>query len=214
MVWRRGFVGEDGFEISPSDQASASVIQSALAQHPAVKVTHVDEEEQWLVEDCLRVEAGLNLFSYEIRDDITPVEAGLAFAVHPSKRRSKDFPGARLILDQLKGRELKRKRVGLIGSGSMEAGDMIYDLSGHHLIGEVTSGLFSPHFEANIAMGYIDLETLQSDWAVHVTNGMALTVRSRESEGSTEAKICQLPFVPHSSLGRVKRQSPPIVTQG
>jgi glycine cleavage system aminomethyltransferase T len=55
MVWRRGFVGEDDFEISPSDQASASVIQSALEQHPAVKVTHVDEEEQWLVEDCLRV---------------------------------------------------------------------------------------------------------------------------------------------------------------
>jgi glycine cleavage system aminomethyltransferase T len=103
----------------------------------------------------------------------------VAFAVHPSKRRSKDFPGARLILDQLKGRGLKRKRVGLIGSGSMEAGDMIYGLSGHHLIGEVTSGLFSPHFEANIAMVYIHLGTLQPDWAVHVTNGMALTVRSR-----------------------------------
>ena len=130
--------------------------------------------------DSLRLEAGLCLYGNDLTEDITPVEAGLAWtggaclgrgAVRPAararagisrtrgrdagkRRREKfDFLGGAVVKQQLAEGATKR-RVGLIVPAGAPARQhsKLLDAAGAE-IGEVTSGGFSPCLQKNIAMG-------------------------------------------------------------
>ena len=44
--------------------------------------------------DSLRLEAGLPLYCHDLNETISPVEAGLNFALSKRRRLAGDFPGA------------------------------------------------------------------------------------------------------------------------
>jgi aminomethyltransferase len=136
-----------------------------------------------------RLEAGMCLYGNDIDHTTTPVEAGLSWLVAKRRRTTADFPGATVIIDQLRNGP-RRKRVGLKSKGpSARAGATVYamtDASDDDIVGYVTSGCPSPSLGGNIAMGYVRSELAKSGTKV------LLAVRDKH----VEATVCTLPFVP------------------
>jgi aminomethyltransferase len=179
-VARAGYTGEDGFEISvPAAQAPA--LAAALLEAPEVALAGLGAR------DSLRLEAGLPLYGNDIDETTDPIAAGLAWTIGKRRRMAWDFAGAAAVQACLDDGPA-RLRVGLRpeGRAPARAGTPILAAQGQ-VIGQVTSGGFSPSLGAPIAMGYIRRD--------HAADGtpVRLMVRSRE----LPAIVVPLPFVPH-----------------
>ncbi len=104
--------------------------------------------------DTLRFEACLPLYGRELSPEITPIEAGLGFAVKPEKG---DFIG-RDILAAQKKEGAPRKLVGIemIDHGIPRTNYPVY--AGDEEIGEVTTGTKSPTLKKNVGLALIRTE--------------------------------------------------------
>ncbi|KAK0675538.1 GCST protein, partial [Pygoscelis papua] len=175
-VTRCGYTGEDGVEISvPAGQAVE--LAERLLGVPEVWPAGL------AARDSLRLEAGLCLYGNDIDETTTPAEAGLLWTLGKRRRAAMDFPGAAIIMAQVKEKP-KRKRVGLTsGAGAAGPCSPPCVLTSP---GTVTSGCPSPSLGKNIAMGYVE--------AVHSRAGTALTVEVRKKQHP--ALITKMPFVP------------------
>uniref|UniRef100_A0A8C0J1G4 Aminomethyltransferase n=1 Tax=Chelonoidis abingdonii TaxID=106734 RepID=A0A8C0J1G4_CHEAB len=146
-VTRCGYTGEDGVEISVPMGRAVELVE-LLLRDPQVQLAGL------AARDSLRLEAGLCLYGSDIDETTTPVEAALVWTLGKRRRVAMDFPGAKVIVPQIKGK-VKRKRVGLISTGPPIRPHMhILSLEGRP-IGEVTSGCPSPCLKKNVAMGYV-----------------------------------------------------------
>ncbi|XP_030667635.1 aminomethyltransferase, mitochondrial isoform X4 [Nomascus leucogenys] len=149
-VTRCGYTGEDGVEISVP-VAGAVHLATALLKNPEVKLAGL------AARDSLRLEAGLCLYGNDINEHTTPVEGSLSWTLGKRRRAAMDFPGAKVIVPQLKGK-VQRRRVGLMCEGApMRAHSPILNMEGIN-IGTVTSGCPSPSLKKNVAMGYVPCE--------------------------------------------------------
>lgn len=185
LVARSGYTGEDGFEILAS-ATFAPILWSMLLADARVRPVGLGAR------DSLRLEAGLPLYGHDADETVSPVEAGLAMAVSPSRRRKADFPGAARINRELDG-ELSRVRVGLLVDGApAREGAEIADASGV-VVGRVTSGGFSPTLNRPIAMGFVP-PALSAPGTK-----LAVLVRGR----SQSAEVTVMPFVPHRYVRKV-----------
>ncbi|XP_032065377.1 aminomethyltransferase, mitochondrial isoform X2 [Thamnophis elegans] len=177
-VTRCGYTGEDGVEISvPAKQAVE--LAEVLLRDTSV----------WLAglaaRDSLRLEAGLCLYGNDIDENTTPVEASLVWTLGKRRRVVMDFPGASIILAQIKEKP-KKKRVGLTSTGP-PIRQHVHILSPEgKAIGEVTSGCPSPCLQKNIAMAYVDSEFSKLN--------TALTVEVRKK--NYPALVTKMPFTP------------------
>jgi aminomethyltransferase len=179
VVSRSGYTGEDGFEILVKPEATANFWNTILADQ-RVKPIGLGAR------DSLRLEAGLPLYGHDLDDTVSPIEAGLNFAVSKRRRESADFPGAARILSELAG-NLGRVRVGLFVEGApAREGATIVDEHGTG-IGRVTSGGFAPSLSRAIALGFVDPR--------HAAPGTRLKVAVRDR--LQVAEVTTLPFVPH-----------------
>ncbi|MDH5728705.1 MAG: glycine cleavage system aminomethyltransferase GcvT, partial [Gammaproteobacteria bacterium] len=148
FIARTGYTGEDGFEVMlPQDEAEK--FWQALLD-AGVKPSGLGAR------DTLRLEAGMNLYGTDMDENITPLEAGLAWTVawEPADR---DFIG-RAVLDAQRG-NTKSKFVGLVleGKGVLRNHQkIIVEGIGE---GEVTSGSFSPTLGQAIAFARVPSET-------------------------------------------------------
>ncbi|ABM04436.1 glycine cleavage system T protein [Psychromonas ingrahamii 37] len=158
-VSRSGYTGEDGFEISvPAAQAEA-LARELLAF----------AEVEWIglgARDSLRLEAGLCLYGHDLDETTTPVEASLLWGISKARRaegsRPGGFPGADIILEQIKSKNITRKRVGLLGTSKapVREGCELFDAADNK-IGIVTSGTFGPSKGMPVAMAYVDVNCSQ-----------------------------------------------------
>lgn len=165
-----GYTGEDGFEII----GDPVLVDDLLSQ----------ESVQWVglgARDSLRLEAGLSLYGHELDDTITPIEAGLRWAIGQQRH----FLGAGILQQQI---ELgtNRIRVGLRLSpgGIPRQGAVIVD-SDQVPCGIVTSGGFSPNLECPVLLGLVTPSSRQNELFVDVRGQMRT------------ATLIKLPFVPH-----------------
>lgn len=135
---------------------------------------------------CYRLEAGLCLYGNDITIDTTPVEAGLTWLIAKRRRELRDFPGAEVILKQIKEGP-SRKRIGLVAASGPPArhGALIFDESGSKELGEVTSGCPAPSLGKNIAMGYVPTEFSK------IGGNLKLKIRDK----LCEAVVTKMPFV-------------------
>ena len=155
VVARSGYTGEDGFEIAVEARHAADLAERIL-HDPAVLPIGLGAR------DSLRLEAGLCLYSHDIDEGTTPVEAGLEWAIQPARRtggaRAGGFPGARPILGQI-AEGVARRRVGLRpdGRAPMREGTELHADADpdRSPVGRVTSGGFGPSLDAPVAMGYV-----------------------------------------------------------
>ena len=187
FVSRSGYTGEDGFEISvPAD--AAEELATKLLQQSDVAMIGLGAR------DSLRLEAGLCLYGNDIDESTTPIEAGLTWAIQPSRRfdgaRPGGFPGADIVLQQIAA-GASRMRVGLRpqGRGPIRAGAALFlEESAREPVGHITSGGFGPTINAPIAMGYVG-----ADVARH---GALLFAEVRGKR--LPVSIASLPFVRHN----------------
>lgn len=176
-VSRLGYTGEDGFELLVPAGAGIALSQRLLADD-RVKPIGLGAR------DSLRLESGLCLYGHDITADHEPVEAGLQWVIQKSRRESGDFPGAKRILSALQnGPEQKRVGIRPLERAPAREGTEIYHDG--QIVGQVTSGGFSPSLEIPIAMGYV-----RADLGLGGTR-IELMVRGK----LRPAEICQLPFV-------------------
>lgn len=181
FLTRTGYTGEDGFEISvPSDRAVDLAKTILERSGRKVRLTGLGAR------DSLRLEAGLCLYGNDMDEHVTPVEAGLTWAIGKRRRAEGGFLGAEVILKQVQEGP-RIRRVGLVSSGPPARGHSeIHDENGLDSIGEVTSGGFSPCLKKNIAMGYVKSGMHKA--GTHVK----ISVRGKSYDGV----ITKMPFVP------------------
>ena len=187
-ISRSGYTGEDGFEISVDSENVETVARTLLAQ-PEVKPIGLGAR------DSLRLEAGLPLYGHDLAPEITPVEAGLSFAISKRRKVEGGFPGADRVLKQLLDGPA-RKRVGLRIDGRQpvrEGANVVVDGA---VVGAVTSGGHGPALNTPIAMAYVP-SALAGDG-----QRLQIEVRGR----LLDATVVPMPFFPKNYVrqGAVK----------
>ena len=174
MISRTGYTGEDGFELycAPAD---APALWDALTAAGALPCGLG-------ARDTLRLEAAMPLYGHEMDEQVTPLEAGLGFAVKMTKE---DFIGKKALEE--KG-EPARKRIGLkvTGRGIIREHQDVY--LGDRLIGHTTSGTHCPYLGCPVAMALVDADCTEPGTKVEAD------VRGRR----VEAQIVPLPFYKRS----------------
>jgi aminomethyltransferase len=176
IVSRTGYTGEDGCElIVPA--ADAVPLWEQLVTNGAGDGL---QAAGLGARDTLRLEAAMPLYGHELSEQIDPYQAGLGFAVHLKDR---DFIGrAALVLS--KEASDRPRRVGLQIEGKRVAREHFTILAAGEVVGEVTSGTFSPTLERPIAMAYV-----RSDVA-DVGTQLKVDIRGRR----VSAEVVPLPF--------------------
>ena len=161
LVSRTGYTGEDGFEIYCRSEDGPALWRQLL---------QAGQEEGILpiglgARDTLRFEARLPLYGQELSADITPIEAGIGFAVKTEK--NVDFFGKSVLAEQ-KANGAPRKLVGIemIERGIPRHGYKVY--SGDKLIGEVTTGTQSPTLKKNVGLALLKKEYTELGTEVEV----------------------------------------------
>jgi len=147
-VCRTGYTGEHGYElVVPSAVAGAvwDILMGAGASHSMLPCGLGSR-------DTLRTEMGYPLHGQDISLEVTPVEARLGWAVGWSKPA---FWGKDVLTKQ-KAEGPQRKLRGLLAAGrGIPRPHMSVSLVRDVLLGEVTSGTFSPTLKKGIGLALI-----------------------------------------------------------
>lgn len=177
IVSRTGYTGEDGFEIIVRSEDALRVWDNLLLAGREFGIQPVGLGAR----DTLRLEAGMPLYGHELSEQIDPITAGLGFAVNLKDR---SFIGDEALeLKKKQPQSIHRVGLKLTGRRAAREGAQVLDSDGR-VIGQVTSGTFSPTLQTPIAMAYIAKQAAVS--------GCEVTVDIRGSKA--EAEVVDLPF--------------------
>lgn len=178
IVSRSGYTGEDGFEIYLAPSSGISLWDLILETGKDQGVIPAGLGAR----DTLRFEANLPLYGQELAEDISPIEAGLKFAVKVDKES--DFIGKEALKKQVEeGRERRIVGLEMIDKGIPRTGyDVLLDED--TVIGHITTGTQSPTLGKNIGRAIIGVEHYELDKELYVQ------VRKRK----LKAKIVKTPF--------------------
>ncbi|PID23474.1 glycine cleavage system aminomethyltransferase GcvT [Sporosarcina sp. P7] len=181
LVSRTGYTGENGFEIYGTPEAIQNLWTKILLEGKEDGVVPAGLGAR----DTLRFEAGLPLYGQELREDISPLEAGLGFVVKVNKEEN--FIGKDVLVKQ-KEQGVERKLVGLemIDKGIPRTGYKVF--VGDREIGEVTTGTQSPTLKKNIGFALLSTEFTELGTEVEVE------IRAKR----LKAKVIATPFYKRS----------------
>jgi aminomethyltransferase len=141
---RTGYTGEKGVEIILS-AADATILWAQLLKADIAPIGLG-------ARDTLRLEAGMNLYGSDMDESVTPLESNMAVTVVLNEGR--EFVGKAKLLQQT-SEGVAQELIGLVmlGRGVIRAHYPIY--AGDELVGEVTSGAFSPTLQHSIALARV-----------------------------------------------------------
>lgn len=178
-----GYTGEDGFEIS-ADGGDAQRLAELLLLEAEVAPIGLGAR------DSLRLEVGLCLHGHELSEGITPIEAGLKWAIAPARRSGGEkvggYPGAE-ILDKQMREGTQRVRIGLkvLGRRPVRAGQALLNQEGDE-VGSICSDAFGASVGGPIAMAY-----------VHPSASLKGYILKADLRGKiAELEVVSLPMVP------------------
>lgn len=177
IICRTGYSGEHGYELLPTS-GSAVKLWELLTKEV---LSHDGKICGLGARDTLRTEMGYPLHGHELSLEISPVTAGSSWAVGWQKNR---YTGSdRLHEEKVKGSA--RTLRGLLADerGIPRAGMQVKNSLGA-VIGEVTSGTFSPTLKNGIALALIDS-------AIGIGEQVFVDIRGRNLAMS----LTKLPFV-------------------
>ncbi|WLR49758.1 glycine cleavage system aminomethyltransferase GcvT [Bacillus tianshenii] len=177
LVSRTGYTGEDGFEIYCPSGDAPKLWEAILDAGSEVGVKPIGLGAR----DTLRFEARLALYGQELTKDITPIEAGIGFAVKVDKEE--DFIGKEALKKQKEeGAERKLVGIEMVERGIPRTGYEVY--SGERVIGHVTTGTQSPTLKKNVGLALLDIAFTELDTEVEVQ------IRKKR----LKAKVVKTPF--------------------
>lgn len=177
ILCRTGYTGEHGYEILPSWE-DAPAVWDALVQ----AISPFEGLVCGLgARDTLRTEMGYPLHGHELTLEITPVQASAAWAIGWEKP---SFSGSDALTKQREAGNHTRLRA-LVSQdrGIPRAGMQVKNAQGE-IVGEVTSGTFSPTLKKGIALALINPE-------YKIGDELVVDVRGRDSA----AIITKIPLV-------------------
>jgi len=174
-----GYTGELGFELYfTADAEQAKEIWNAIFDAgKEFGITPVGLGAR----DTLRLEMGFCLYGNDIDKTTNPLEAGLGWI---TKLNKNDFNGRDAIV-KAKQEGLKRKLIGFALPDRVLARHGYEIMYNNHIVGQVTSGTFSPSLQKGIGMGYVSSEF------ANVGIIISILVRGKE----IPATIVKLPFL-------------------
>jgi len=158
IICRTGYTGELGYELLVPNAAAEPLWTAIMAagQPFGIKPCGLGAR------DTLRTEMGYPLHGQDITPAINPVEAGLSWAVGWGKpsfdgagalRRVKgDGPSRRLVGIKAQARGIPRAHMTVIGADNPD-----------DVLGEVTSGTFSPTLRTGIGLALVDASVRAGD---------------------------------------------------
>jgi aminomethyltransferase len=141
---RTGYTGEDGFELLLSRDQGLALWDHLLAEGVAPCGLGA--------RDTLRLEAAMHLYGNDMDATTTPLEASLGWLVHLEMPAS--FIG-RAALERQTAEGVDKRLVGLKLAGRAIARHGYPVLHGGAVVGEVTSGTWSPTLAEAIALAYV-----------------------------------------------------------
>jgi aminomethyltransferase len=161
LVSRTGYTGEDGFEITGSDDAIQHVWEKFLQLGKPFGIKPCGLGAR----DTLRTEVCYPLYGHELDENTTPIEAGVGFFVSFDKG---EFNG-RSVLAEQKANGVKKKCVAFKMTDKSAPPRPHYKIfSGEKEIGEVVSGTQSPSLNIGIGMGYVPPEFAKPDTKIEI----------------------------------------------
>ncbi len=166
-----GYTGEDGVEIS-IPKNSASILWTALLEAGCTPAGLG-------ARDTLRLEAGLPLHGQELGEGISPIQANMQWVVSMSKGT---FFGKEALQEELENGPSRSLR-GFISESRRPLRQGQDILLNGDVIGQVTSGNYSPTLGSGIAMGFI---------SPGIEDGTQVRIRGKRND--SEAKVVKLPF--------------------
>ena len=162
LISRTGYTGEDGFELYYTAKESEKMWNLLLEAGKDEGLKPIGLGAR----DTLRIEACYPLYGHEINEEITPIEAGLGWAVKTDKG---DFIGKSVLEKQKEGCTDRK----LIAFEMTEKGiprEHYKVFINHEKIGFVTSGTFSPTFRKALGMALIkkDFATIENEISIKI----------------------------------------------
>ncbi len=177
VIARTGYTGEDGFELFVDGESAPRLWRELLEAGARQGL----EPCGLGARDVLRLEAGMPLYGHELTEEITPVQAGLSWAL---KLNKPDFLGKAALAAQRERDEYSRI-VGIVMEGRAPAREGYPVLLDGRQVGEVRSGSIAPSVgNKNIATALVAPEV--------ATDGTELVVTIRGT--SHAARVVPLPF--------------------
>jgi aminomethyltransferase len=183
IITRTGYTGEDGFELSVGATVALGIweVLMELGRPLAIVPSGLGAR------DTLRLEAGMPLYGHELSEEINPFQAGLDYACYLV---GYDFPG-RDALKVLEQQPLDKTRIGLELTGQRVPRQGCRILADGRIIGQITSGSYSPTLKKPIAMGYVPPQFAQPGTELQID------IRGRLEP----ARVVKLPFYRRSKKG-------------
>jgi aminomethyltransferase len=148
IIARTGYTGEDGFELFVDGSDAAEIWNGLLADNKDAGLIPAGLGSR----DVLRLEAGMPLYGHELTEEITPVQAGLNWAIKFSKP---EFTG-KAVLEAQKNDDDYARIVGIIMDSRVPAREGYHVFLGDERVGEIRSGSVAPSVEnKNIATALV-----------------------------------------------------------
>jgi len=109
--------------------------------------------------DSLRLEAGLCLYGNELKEDISPIKAMLAWTISKRRKEELGFLGSEMVKNHM-DHGVSTKRCGFIGDKlPVREGTELFlmneDGSAGDHVGNVTSGTRGPSINKAVGMAYV-----------------------------------------------------------
>ena len=176
-ICRTGYTGEKGFELLIPVQAAINIWDEIISKGQKYGAKAVGLGAR----DTLRTEMGYPLHGQDISLNISPLEAGLSWAVNLEKS---NFLGKDALLKE-KANGIKRKLVGIkaVERAIPRSHMRVLDVDKKD-IGEITSGTFSPTLKSGIALALVDSK-------IEINDKVFVDVRGN----SLEFLVTKPPFV-------------------
>lgn len=183
LVARTGYTGEDGFEVFVA-AADAVAVWRRLLEAGAGRGL---EPAGLGARDVLRLEAGMPLYGHELAEELSPLQAGLGWAV---KFEKPAFVG-KAALERQRDDACYARIAGVVMSGKVPARAGYEVIHSGAVVGGVRSGSFGPSVGRNIATVLVPPDVSSP--------GTRLSIRIRGVEH--EAEVVKLPFYKRASTG-------------
>lgn len=175
MISTTGYTGEDGVELYLPAPKAVDVWDALLEAGSDAGLIPCGLGAR----DTLRMEAGMPLYGHEMDDEVSPLEAGLGFAVKMDKP---DFIG-RSAIEERKAAGPVRVGLEVTGRGIVREHQAVFDRDGNE-IGVTTSGTKCPSQEKPVAMARVPKEFSG------IGTELTVDVRGR----MVECQVTALPF--------------------
>lgn len=176
IVSRTGYTGEDGFEFYFNADDAPALWKALLAAGKPHGLVPAGLGAR----DTLRLEACYPLYGHELSESITPIEAGIGFAVRQTEpactgsdvllRQKEEGAPRELIAFELNERAIARQHYPVLKDGKQ--------------IGEVTSGTLSPTLSKSIGMALVERDS------ANIGESIQIMIRDKPME----AEMVKKPF--------------------